>query len=184
MAGQRRIPEGLNAVAVMGEDGATPVDPVQKAGEKRTFLCVVDETEELHQALRFACRRAKATSGRVALLYVIEPVEFQHWMAVGHLMEEERREQAEEMLQVVAAVVQRLSGAMPAVYIREGKLTEELEKLIEGEGGFSVLVLGAQTGSHGPGRLISHAFKRIGRLPIPITIVPGGLTDAEIDALA
>ncbi len=151
--------------------------------EARTFLCVVDETEELHQALRFACRRAKATNGRVALLYAIEPIEFQHWMAVGHLMEEERREQAEEMLQVVSSVVQRLSGAIPVVYIREGKLTEELEKLIK-ESNFSVLVLGAQTGSEGPGRIISHVIKRIGRLPIPVTIVPGGLTDEQIDALA
>ncbi len=154
----------------------------------RTFLCVVDETEELHQALRFACRRARATGGRVALLYVIEPIEFQHWMAVGHLMEEERREQAEEMLQVVASVVQRLSGSTPVVYIREGKLTDELMKLIdEQEMGFSVLVLGAATAtssSEGPGRLIGHVVKRIGKLPIPVTIVPGGLTDEQIDMLA
>lgn len=163
--------------------GAAAAAPIEES-QYRTFLCVVDETEELHQALRFACRRARATNGRVALLYVIEPVEFQHWMAVGHLMEEERREQAEEMLQVVASVVQRLSGAIPIVHIRQGKLTEELEKLIEEEGGFSVLVLGAQTGSEGPGRLISHAIKRIGRLPIPVTIVPGGLSDSQIDDLA
>lgn len=152
----------------------------------RTFLCVVDETEELHQALRYACRRAQSTGGRVALLYVVEPVEFQHWMAVGHLMEEERREQAEEMLQVVASVVQKLSGAMPVVYLREGKLNEELMKLVVEEEGhaFSILVLGASTGGEGPGRLIAHVIKRIGKLPIPITIVPGGLSDEEIDAIS
>lgn len=151
----------------------------------RTFLCVVDESEELHQALRYACRRARHTGGRVALLYVVEAAEFQHWMAVGHLMEEERREQAEEMLQVVASVVQRLSGAMPVVHIREGKLTDELMKLIDEEGsGISVLVLGAASGSDGPGRLISHVLKRAGKLPLPITIVPGGLSDADIDAIA
>jgi nucleotide-binding universal stress UspA family protein len=150
----------------------------------RTFLCVVDESEELHQALRYACRRAKQTGGRVALLYVIEPAEFQHWMAVGNLMEEERREQAEEMLQVVSSVVQKLSGAIPVVYIREGKLTEQLEELLASEGELSVLVLGAAVGSEGPGRLISHALKRIGKLSIPITIVPGGLSDEEIDAIS
>ncbi|MCW5698864.1 MAG: universal stress protein [Rhodospirillales bacterium] len=151
----------------------------------RTFLCVVDESEELHQALRFACRRARNTGGRVALLYVVEPVEFQHWMAVGHLMEEERREQAEEMLQVVSSVVQRLSGAIPVVYIREGKLTEELMKLIDKEGSaISVLVLGGASGKEGPGRLISHVLKRIGKLPIPITIVPGTLSDPEIDEIS
>jgi nucleotide-binding universal stress UspA family protein len=150
----------------------------------RTFLCVVDESEELHQALRYACRRAKSTGGRVALLYVIEPVEFQHWMAVSHLMEEERREQAEEMLQVVASVVQKLSGATPVVYIREGKLTEALMQLIEEENHFSILVVGASTGGEGPGNLISYVMKRVGKLPIPVTIVPGGLSDEEIDAIS
>jgi nucleotide-binding universal stress UspA family protein len=154
--------------------------------ESRTFLCVVDDSEELHQALRFACLRAKRTGGRVALLYVIEPAEFQHWMAVGNLMAEERREEAEEMIQVVSSVVQKLSGAMPVIYIREGKLTEQLMELIENEGGISVLVIGASTGagSEGPGRLVSYVMKRIGKLPIPVTIVPGGLSDAEIDAIS
>jgi Universal stress protein UspA and related nucleotide-binding proteins len=151
---------------------------------KRTFLCVVDESEELHQALRYACRRAHNTGGRVALLYVIEPVEFQHWMAVGHLMAEERREQAEEMLQVVSSVVQKLSGAIPVVFIREGKLTDQLMHLIETEPDLSVLVLGASTGADGLGRVISYVFKRLGKLPIPVTIVPGGLSDAQIDAIS
>ncbi|MCH8808530.1 MAG: universal stress protein, partial [Proteobacteria bacterium] len=39
----------------------------------RVFLVVVDETEEMKVALRFACLRARRTGGRVALLYVIEP---------------------------------------------------------------------------------------------------------------
>jgi nucleotide-binding universal stress UspA family protein len=150
----------------------------------RTFLCVVDETEELHQALRYACRRAKSTRGRVALLYVIEPVEYQHWMAVGHLMAEERREQAEEMLQVVSSVVQKLSGTTPVIFIREGKLTDELMQLIESESDLSILVLGAAAGSEQAGRVISHVIKRIGKLPIPVTIVPGGLSDDQIDAIS
>lgn len=150
----------------------------------RTFLCVVDETEELHQALRYACRRALGTGGRVALLYVIEPVEFQHWMAVGHLMAEERREQAEEMLQVVSSVVQKLSGRTPVIYIREGTLTDQLMAVLETEKDLSVLVLGAATGSEGPGRVITYVMKRLNRLKIPMTIVPGGLSDKDIDAIS
>ena len=128
----------------------------------RTFLCVVDETEELHQALRYACRRAKSTSGRVALLYVIEPVEYQHWMAVGHLMAEERREQAEEMLQVVSSVVQKLSGTTPVIFIREGELTEQLMHLIETEPDLSILVLGAapRLGAGGQRHLLRHQAAR------------------------
>jgi nucleotide-binding universal stress UspA family protein len=151
---------------------------------QRTFLCVVDESEELHQALRYACRRAKSTGGRVALLYVIEPVEFQHWMAVGHLMAEERREQAEEMLQVVATVVQKLSGSIPVVFIREGTLTDQLMELLTSEPDLSVLVLAASSGSEGLGQVMGYVMKRISRLPIPVTIVPGGLSDEQIDAIS
>lgn len=180
--------EKTSFVISLGRHKTTPPPAPAPTAEPhtnpRTFLCVVDESEELHQALRYACRRARSTNGRVALLYVVEPVEFQHWMAVGHLMEEERREQAEEMLQVVASVVQKLSAATPIVYIREGNLQEELMKLITEEEQFSILVLGASTGREGPGRLISHVMKRVGKLPIPVTIVPGGLTDQQIDTIS
>ncbi|MBL8668848.1 MAG: universal stress protein [Rhodospirillales bacterium] len=168
------------------EDAAALVEGRQPAAEApppgRTFLCVVDETKELHQALRYACRRARSTHGRVALLYVIEPVEYQHWMAVGQLMAEERREQAEEMLQVVSSVVQKLSGRVPVVYIREGKVTDQLMTLMGTEKDLSILVLAA--GSEQPGRIVDHVIKRLGKLPIPVTIVPGGLSDAQIDAIS
>jgi nucleotide-binding universal stress UspA family protein len=180
MAGQSRVPQGLIGV-VFDEEEAEPGRQPERVPSPRTFLCVVDETAELHQALRFACRRAKNTHGRVALLYVIEPVEFQHWMAVGHLMAEERREQAEEMLQVVSSVVQKLSGATPVVYIREGTITEELMELLASEEPFSVLVLASAAGSDGPGRVVGYVMKRLGRLKVPVTIVPGGLSDEEID---
>ena len=71
----------------------------------RIFLVVVDETEEMKVALRYACRRARHTDGRVALLYVIEPSGFQHWMAVGDIMREEARTEGEEVLQRLAAQV-------------------------------------------------------------------------------
>lgn len=148
------------------------------------FLCVVDESEELSRALRFACRRAERADGRVALLYVIEPAEFQHWMAVGDLMREEARADAEEMLQVVAAVVQQRTGVTPVIFIREGNLTEELIGLIDEETAIAQLVLGAATGSEGPGPLVSYLVEKMaGRLRVPITIVPGNLTDEQIIAI-
>ena len=35
--------------------------------ENRVFLVVIDESQEQHQAVRFACKRAHSTGGRVAL---------------------------------------------------------------------------------------------------------------------
>lgn len=150
----------------------------------RTFLCVVDKSEEFGKALRFACRRAVSVGGRVALLYVLEPAEFQHWAAVGNLMREERRQEAEEMLQVVSTLVQKRTGQMPALYIREGDITEEILKLIDEEKHISLLVLGAATGPEGPGPItISLVEKQAGRLHVPVTIVPGNMPDEHIDAI-
>lgn len=151
----------------------------------RTFLCVVDNTDELTQALRFACRRATNTGGRIALLYVIEPAEFQHWLGVGKRMADEGRAEAEEMMQVVSQVVQKRTGQTPMVHIREGRAEEELVSLIEDNHDISLLVLGASTGPNGPGRLVSHMVSKMaGRLRVPMTIVPGGLSDEEIDAIS
>ena len=152
--------------------------------QERTFLVVVDNSVELHVALRFASLRAKKTGGRVALLYVVEPADFQHWMAVEDLMREEGRQEAEAVLQKYSAEVQEWSGKTPVFYLREGKLRDELLKLIDEDQSISVLVLGAATGTEGPGPLISSlAGKMTSDLRVPLTIVPGYLTDEQLESL-
>ncbi len=150
----------------------------------RKFLVVVDDTPECRVALRFASRRAQATGGGVTLLYVMEPADFQHWMAVGDLMREEAREAAEQVLQGLAAEVNELSGIMPELVVREGRRLDELLALIEEDHGIRVLVLGAAPGAEGPGPLVSALAGQIsGSFRIPFTIVPGTLSDAQIDEL-
>ncbi len=162
------------------DETPAPADPPD-----RVFLVVVDETEEMKVALRFACLRARRTGGRVALLYVIEPAEFQHWMAVGDLMREEARSEGEQLLQRLAAQVNELVGTIPVLYVREGKVRDELFRLLDEEPRISVLVLGANTGSRGPGPLVSALTgKMIGKLRVPITVVPGNLSDVEIDSVS
>jgi len=151
----------------------------------RVFLVVVDESEELHVALRYACRRARRTGGRVALLYVIEPDDTGQWMGVQEIMREEKRAAAEKLIRDIAVEVETLSGAMPVIYIREGRRREELLNLIAEDPSISILVLAASTSPDGPGPLISYlAGKYAHRLSVPMTIVPGSLTDAQIAALS
>lgn len=151
----------------------------------RVFLVVVDDTEEMRAALRFACSRARNSGGRVALLRVVEPVEFQHFASVGALMREEARQDAEQLMQRMATEVNECSGEMPVLYVREGNPRDELLKLIDEEPSISILVLAAGTGPEGPGPLISALIgKYSNRLRIPVTIVPGTLTDEAIANLA
>jgi len=153
--------------------------------QARIFLVVVDESEEMHVAMQFAALRARHTGGRVALLYVIEPSDMQQWMAVENLVREEKRQEAEQLLDKLATEVKEMSGSVPVVYIREGRRRDALLTLIEEEPTISILVLAAGTGPEGPGPLITALIgKMSGKMRVPITIVPGSLSDAQIAALA
>ena len=150
----------------------------------RTFLVMVDRTEELKVALRYACRRASHTGGRVSLLCVIEPPEGMGWTAVEQLAESEGRQEAEEKLQELSAKVVEWTGQMPAIHIREGRPLDELLKLVEEEPTISILVLAADAGPKGPGPLVTAlSGKHVAKLRVPLTIVPGNLTDEQIDTL-
>jgi nucleotide-binding universal stress UspA family protein len=151
----------------------------------RVFLVVVDETPELKLAIRYACVRARKTGGRVAMVHVTAPEDMQEWIGVSRLIKEESRQQAEALMQKMAAEVQKLSGAMPVLYFREGERREEVMKLIDEEPSVSVLVLGAATGPKGPGPLVQAlTSKFVGKLRVPVTIVPGNLTADDIDHVA
>lgn len=150
----------------------------------RCFLVVVDPTKEMRTALRYACYRARRTGGYVALLYVLEPADFQHWMTVGELMREEARAAAEESLTKLSAEVNELTGKMPVLFVREGGRSEELLKIIEEEPSISILVLAASSDPEGPGPIINQLVNKMaGKIRVPITIVPGNLTDEDLKGL-
>ncbi|MDE0799892.1 MAG: universal stress protein [Rhodospirillaceae bacterium] len=158
--------------------------PDVNQGYHRSFLLVVDFSSELGAALRFACRRALHTNGSVALFHAVEPSDFHHFASIAGLMETEARSEAEKLLQRVAADVQRLTGKMPSLFLREGDTNEQLLAVLDEQKDISVLVLGAGTGEEGPGPLVSALSGRLaGQITLPVTIVPGNLTTEEIDAL-
>ncbi|MEJ0071748.1 MAG: universal stress protein [Pseudomonadota bacterium] len=156
---------------------------VEQTQTSRVMLVVIDESAELQVALRYACLRARHTEGRVAMLYVIEPTDSQQWMAVEDLMREERRAEAETTVKRLSEQVFEWSGNTPILFLREGKVRDELLKLIEEEPSISILVLGAATGPEGPGPLVTHLAGKIAGLRVPVTIVCG-LTDDQIAALS
>ena len=152
--------------------------------DRRVFLVVVDDSDEMHQALYFACRRAKRLKGRIALMHCIRPAEFQHFAGVGELMREEAREAAEKLLRETGEKVSELTGETPMVYLREGDPAAELLAVIDEHEEISILILGANTKGDSMGPLVSYlTTKGAGELQIPITIVPGNLSDGDIERL-
>jgi len=161
------------------EEAAAATTPAKR---DRVFLVVVDDSPEREMALKYASLRARKGGGRVALLRVLEPVGLVEWAGVGVMMQEERREEAEKMLSGLAAEVNDITGGYPILLIREGEPREELLMLLEEDPRISILILAAAPGSGGPGPLITALTGRhMHRLKVPMTIVPGGITEEELE---
>ena len=65
-----------------------------------------------------------------------------------------------------------------------GEATEQILDVIDKDVDITMLVLAANPGPEGPGPLITMIAGVVGSFPIPVTIVPGDLSDADIDALS
>jgi hypothetical protein len=68
--------------------------------------------------------------------------------------------------------------------IRDGDKAQKILNLIDEDKDIAILVLAAGTDIEGPGPLTSKIGKTAGAFPIPVAIVPGHLSDEELDALS
>ncbi|KKB07872.1 universal stress protein [Devosia chinhatensis] len=149
---------------------------------KRKFLVVIDETEECDRALTFAAFRTKRTGGTVVLMSVVAQPEF-IGMGVEDVLRAEAVEEAERNLDMRLARVREIGDVRAESVIREGNGAEQIEDVIARDKDIAILVLAASKSPEGPGPLVTHFAARANVLPIPLTIVPGRMSDEEIIAI-
>jgi nucleotide-binding universal stress UspA family protein len=155
------------------------------AEPKRTYLILIDDSGEGRVALRFAARRAARTGGTTEVLAVVEPQDFLQWGGVQAAIEEEQR------LRIEADIVASL-GDLPeservspaAVLVRAGEPGAIVREHLKERPDVSALVIGAAS-SGDPGLLVT-AFTgpECGKLPCPLMIIPGALSDEQLDQLS
>lgn len=159
-----------------------------RSGRRRdggVYLVVADESDEFNIALRYAARRAEANRAHVGILHVLSVDDFQHWGNVEEMMRKEMREKAEKFIWAVAQKVNELNETIPLLYIREGARKDVIVDVINEDTNIKMLVLGGGTSAKGPGALVSHFVgKGLGRLRVPVVVVPGHLELQKIDAIA
>ncbi len=145
----------------------------------RSYLVVMDDTEEAQAALRFAARRAARTGGGVEILALIPQPEFVEWSGVQAAMEEEAQLRAEAMLVQASGSIMEEAGIKPSITVRQGDPVKALTELLKERDDISALVLGAAR-EGGPGPLVAHfAGSVAGSLPCPLIIVPGSLDEEQ-----
>lgn len=149
---------------------------------KRKFLVVIDETEECDRALTFAAWRVKRTGGTVVLMTVVPKPEF-IGLGVEDVLRAEAVEQAERNLDARLARVREIGDVRTESVIREGNGPEQIERVIDKDHDIAILVLAASKSGEGPGPLVTHFAARANALPIPLTVVPGRMSEEEVIAI-
>jgi hypothetical protein len=149
----------------------------------RVYLVIMDETEEAVRALRFASRRAMKTGGAVHILALVPRESFNAFGAVQATIEEEAYDRAEMVASSAAGSFFAESGKMPVISVRTGDAQSVIRDYLADHPEVAALVLGtAKEG--GPGPLVSHFSAHAGALPCPLFLVPGGMTDEDLDRLS
>ncbi|MBW8902824.1 MAG: universal stress protein [Bradyrhizobium sp.] len=156
-----------------------------EAGHKPKCLVIVDDSAEWDRAVYYASRWAIRVGGGVVMLRVIETEDQnQQWLGVAEVMRAEAQEEANATLDRAAGRANGIAAITPERVIREGDPTEQILDVIDNDVDITKLVLAANPGPEGPGPLISMITNTVGSFPIPVTIVPGDLSDEDIDALS
>ncbi len=156
-----------------------------ETGHKPKCLVIVDDTAEWDRAVYYASRWAIRLGGGVVMLRVIETEDQnQQWLGVAEVMRAEAHEDANAALDRAAGRANGIAAITPERVIREGDPAEQIIDVIDKDADIAMLVLAANPGPEGPGPLITLLANTVGSFPIPVTIISGELSDAEIDALS
>ncbi len=152
---------------------------------KPKCLVIVDDTAEWDRAVYYASRWAVRVGGGVVMLRIIETEDQnQQWLGVAEVMRAEAHEEANAALDRAAGRANGIAAITPERVIREGDPIDQILDVIDKDVDISMLVLAANPGAEGPGPIITTVTNTVGSFPIPVTIVPGGLSDQDIDALS
>lgn len=148
------------------------------------FLVCVAGNDASPVALRLACKKAHRRGDGVDILTVIEPMDFQPLFGTGSRISDERREEAEALLQELSAIANEECGIMPTLHLREGKLGEQILAAVMEDNDVNMLVIGLMPGSATGTKLVTWLAERMGdELLVPVTIVPGNITDQQLEAM-
>jgi hypothetical protein len=152
-----------------------------------TFLVIADDSAEFPAALYFAAWRAKVTQGRLVILKAVDAqMDHTHWVSVGEEIRAEALESAKNFERQIVSDLEAEVGLTPHVVIREGELKAELKALLEQDQDIRIIVLAAGFGREGPGPLVSLLVRGqgLGGRVLPVVVVPGALSRADLKALA
>lgn len=155
--------------------------PVIKAPK---YLVCVDRREESFIALRLACMKARIRKGSVLMLHVIPPADFQTLGGIADRMREERQQEGEQLLSSLCEKAEVMYGIRPQPILREGSPGDEIVAVALSDAEIIMVALGIATQHPSRGKLASWLATQLGhKLYVPLLMVPGNLTDQQLESV-
>ena len=150
----------------------------------RKFLAVSDETEECVKALVFAGLRAKAVGSGLVILRCAESPGLGGWIGLDKDISQDAMDSARLKATRHTDAVESRAGVKAELVVSEDDPVDAIRKLVDQDMSIKVLVLAAGMG-RSPGPLVSRLAKGkpIAARPIAVTVIPGDLTDAQLNEI-
>jgi nucleotide-binding universal stress UspA family protein len=145
-----------------------------------TYLICVNGEEYSKVALKFACMMAKKRKAKLILLHVTEPVDYQGFGAIDNKIKAEAEKNAKKLLTNLTKEID-----MDVVLLhKEGFIGEEIIKVAEENHYIDLLIVGAAAETGTKSKTLHPLVSSIGtKIMVPMVIVPGNLTDQQIELL-
>ena len=157
----------------------------QAAATTPTTLICVSDAEESAVAIQFGCLRAKRRDHHITILHVIEPTEFQGLAAITNAIREEREQEADELMAKMEKVASDHGVENPSLMVREDTLTDGILAAIEESPNINLIVLAINPDSHRGPKLMAALTEELGKtIRVPMMMVPGSLTNEQVDLLS
>lgn len=155
-----------------------------RRGDGGTYLIIADGSDEFDVAVHYAARTAIARRAAVAIAHITDLDDFVHWGKVEAMMRHDLRLQAEKDIWQIAKAMNEDHDIYPSLYIREGAVVDKIIDIIDEDKSIRALILAGSANANNQGPLVTYfSGKGMGKLRIPVVIVPGHLDKEAINAI-
>ncbi|MEM6603793.1 MAG: universal stress protein [Pseudomonadota bacterium] len=154
--------------------------------KKRTFLCVIDGSPEVKQAIYYTSRRAKKTGAAIMLLGIVPKVtggSEMMWGDVKNQLEKQNNSDTQKSCDFYRDYISEHTHIDVKYILKQGRATDVIKETLKEHPEIRILVLGTGLGEN-PGPIIKELTSGTTKLNIPITLVPGDMSEDEIDLLS
>ncbi len=133
----------------------------------------------------FAGLRARAVGAGLVLLRCARTPGTAGWIGLDRAMNEDAMDAARLKLNQHASKVSERTQVAPELIVSDEEPIDAIRKLVDRDESIKVLVLATGKSRWGPGPLVSRLSrgKALAERPIAVTVIPGHLTDAQINEM-